>query len=92
MSVHDAELDDIYVDGAGKLWRVVAICHEPTVTVEEVEGNLPTRSEYGGAAQAMIGMMPPSWPSIIKSRMSGGTSGFMWDGFKRIWRKPENVA
>jgi hypothetical protein len=41
MSVHDAELGDIYVDDDGKLWRVIAICGEPTVHVQEVETVTP---------------------------------------------------
>lgn len=67
MSVHDAELGDIYVDGAGKLWRVIAICGEPTVRVQEVESLAP-----GNALT-----------------MNGGISGYMWHGFRRIYR-PRN--
>lgn len=67
MSVHDAKLDDLYVDDAGKLWRVVALCGEPTVHVQEVET-----------------MMPDS-----PVRRSGGVSGLMWRGFKRIHRPDE---
>lgn len=37
MSVHDADLGDIYADENGKLWRVIAICGEPTVHMQEVE-------------------------------------------------------
>jgi len=64
MSVHDAELGDVYVDDAGKLWRVVGICGEPTVIAQEVETLTPE--------------------SPVKK--SGGVSGFMWNGFKRIHR------
>jgi hypothetical protein len=39
--MRDAELDDVYVDGAGKLWRVVGICGEPTVIAQEVESTTP---------------------------------------------------
>lgn len=64
MSVHDAEPGDVYVDAAGKLWRVVSICGEPTVTVQEVETLTPTN----------------------EVRKSGGVSGYMWHGFRRIHR------
>jgi hypothetical protein len=37
MSVHDAELGDVYVDDQGKLWRVFMKCGEPTVHVQEIE-------------------------------------------------------
>lgn len=64
MSVHDAQPGDVYVDDAGKLWRVVGVCGEPTVIVEEVETKAPGDG----------------------TRRSGGVSGFMWHGFKRIHR------
>lgn len=64
MSVHDAEPNDLYVDAEGKLWRVVGVCGEPTVIVQEVESN-----STGGPL-----------------KRSGGVSGLMWHGFKRIHR------
>jgi hypothetical protein len=64
MSVHDAELGDLYVDGTGKLWRVIALCGEPAVHFQEVE------------------MQTPDSPV----RRSGGVSGLMWNGYKRIHR------
>lgn len=67
MSVHDAVPGDIYVDRTGKLWRCVTVCHEPTVTMEEVEGRVEG--------------------PIIRGRQSGGVSGLMWNGWKRIFRK-----
>lgn len=85
MSVHDAELSDIYVDAQGKLWRCVMICHEPTVTFEAVEGYTqpPPGMNQAAAAQAMyIASAPP----IIKARQGGGVSGVMWNGWKRIFR------
>lgn len=66
MSVHDAQPGDVYVDEAGKLWRVIAICGEPTVNVQEVETTTPENPV----------------------RRSGGVSGLMWSGFKRIHRPP----
>lgn len=62
MSVHDADLDDLYVNEAGHAYRVVATCDEPTVHMESLEG---------------------------KTRIAGGVSGYMWHGFKRVWRKPK---
>lgn len=35
--VRDAEPGDIYIDATGKLWRVVGVCHEPTVIMKEIE-------------------------------------------------------
>lgn len=67
MTVHDASPQDIYIDAAGKLWRVVSICHEPTVTVEEIEKTTDN-------------------PYANRVRKSGGVSGLMWDGFKRIYK------
>lgn len=64
MSVHDAKPGDLYADDSGKLWRVVGICGEPTVIVQEVETSYPESPV----------------------RKSGGVSGFMWHGFKRILR------
>jgi hypothetical protein len=41
MSVHDAELHDVYADESGKLWRIVGICGEPTVMAQEIESLSP---------------------------------------------------
>ncbi len=72
MTVHDAEPGDVYVDEAGKLWRCVSICREPTVTMDEVEVGDNNLAVNGVPARA---------------RSSGGVSGLMWNGWKRIWRK-----
>jgi len=66
MSVHDAEPNDVYADADGKLWRVVGVCGEPTVIVQEIETQTPDSPV----------------------RRSGGVSGLMWQGFKRIHRPP----
>jgi len=91
MSVHDAEPGDIYADGQGKLWRVVGICREPTVTVEEVEPSGHSSDQPSilglGAAQAMVGGITSPKGSFIRQRKGGGISGLMWDGFQRIWRE-----
>ena len=64
MSVHDAEPNDVYADAEGKLWRVMGICGEPTVIVQEIESSTPE----------------------TPVRKSGGVSGLMWHGFKRVFR------
>lgn len=64
MSVHDAEPMDVYADATGKLWRVVGVCGEPTVIVQEIESSTPE----------------------TPVRQSGGVSGCMWQGFKRVFR------
>ena len=70
MSVHDAEPDDIYVDAAGKLWRVIGVCGEPTVIMREIED---------------VSRDDGTVPNPAR-RISGGVSGLMWQGFKRILR------
>jgi len=62
MSVHSAKLNDLYADEGGKLWRVVGLCGEPTVTVQEIESETP----------------------LTPVRQSGGVSGAMWLGFKKL--------
>lgn len=85
-TVHDATLDDIYVDRMGTLWRCVMTCHEPTVTFEAVEGYVPTTGGgFQGAAQGMPYV--PSTPQIVKPQQRGAVTGAMFDGWKRIWRK-----
>lgn len=56
MSVHDAEIGDVYADEHGKLWRVVALFREPTVRVQEIEkiGDYPVPvSKFGGVSGYM---------------------------------------
>jgi len=65
MSVYDAVPGDLYADAQGKLWRVISVCPEPTVTVEEVE---------------------PQEGATEKRRRDGGVSGYMWNGYQRIFR------
>lgn len=64
MSVNDAQPQDVYADASGKLWRVVSICGEPTVCVQEIETTTPDSPV----------------------RKTGGVSGYMWQGFKRVFR------
>lgn len=67
MSVHEAQPMDVYVDAQGKLWRVVGIFGEPSVTVQEVETETPDSP----------------------LRRTGGVSGCMWQGFKRVVRQAD---
>jgi hypothetical protein len=92
MSVQDAESGDIYADEGGKLWRIIGVCHEPTVIAEEVEGTLrdPNAPRPPHAAAA-VGMgwtqaITQQRATIEKLRKTGGTGGLMWSGWKRIWR------
>lgn len=90
MSVHDAQPNDIYVDNTGKLWRCVGVCHEPTVIFEEVEGRTAAPPDLTMQAQGQLlaqQYRAPEAPPIIKDRKSGGVGGFMWNGWKRIFRK-----
>lgn len=93
MTVQDAQPMDIYVDKQGKLWRCIGVCSEPTVMFEEVEGHTqaPSNNALLGGAQGVC--FTPQAPAIFKDRQSGGVSGLMWDGWKRIFRnepKPTN--
>ncbi|HDA7126290.1 TPA: hypothetical protein O5T86_001294 [Staphylococcus aureus] len=65
--VHEAKPMDVYVDGQGKLWRVIGIFGEPVVIVEEIESQTPSDP----------------------LRMTGGVSGGMWHGFKRVVRRED---
>jgi hypothetical protein len=68
MSVHEAEPGDVYVDGQGELWKIVGICREPTVIADR----LTTAFEREGGA------------GIGQQRQSGGVSGLMWNGFRKL--------
>lgn len=72
MSVHDAKPGDVYADRYNKLWRVKYTCPEPTVSMEEIE---PSRG--GGLISSVMGHQPPE-------TKTGGVSGLMWEGFRRI--------
>lgn len=87
--MHDAELSDIYVDAEGKLWRCIATCSEPTVSFEAVDGYVqqPAININAAAGQASggLGYIQPQ-VNIIKIKKTGGVSGAMWNGWKRIFR------
>lgn len=93
-TIQDALPGDIYTDATGKLWRIVSVCHEPTVDAEEVEGTLvdPNCPQMGvhymgaqGALQA-INNLGSQRARIQKARAKGATGAGMWDSWKRIWR------
>lgn len=98
MSVHDAQPGDIYTDEQGKLWRIIGVCHQPTVTAEEVEGTLhdPNAPRFDGAqaigVAAIQGLIGQHRAEIRKARQSGGTDGLMWNGWKRIWHREVETA
>lgn len=55
MSVRDAEPGDVYVDARGKLWRVVGVCHEPSVTVQEIEFTpMQSARQQGGGVSGLM--------------------------------------
>lgn len=95
MSVHGAEPGDIYADANGKLWRILFVVHEPTVTAEEIEGTLfdpnattpPTAAQ--GLGQSIYQGLPPQRARIEKRKQIGAVGGLMWNGWKRIWRKDD---
>jgi len=85
MSVHDADVGDIYVDANGKLWRVTGLYREPTVEVTAVE-------PHGAIGIHKDGEIyhegdPPNGVQFLRERQFGGVSGIMWEGFKRVWRR-----
>lgn len=88
--MRDAEPMDVYADATGKLWRVVSVCHEPTVVVEEVEpsGHTsdPMEINYVSAQSAVQAMSLPRKGEFIRTRRSGACGARIWDGFRRIWR------
>lgn len=72
--VHKAKPNDVFVDVDGKLWRVISICGEPTVSMREIECTEQIRAGK------------TFYPPVEKR---GGISGQMWEGFKRIYEQPE---
>lgn len=90
MSVHDARPGDIYVDEHGKLWRVVSYLDQPSVCIEAVEphaavGTMEPGKLYGQGDSA-------ERVEFIRERKSGGVGGYMWHGFKRIFRPETDSA
>ena len=62
--IRDAKPHDVYADAKGNLWRVIGVCGEPTVILQEIEPDA----------------------DIEPIQLSGGISGQMWQGFRRILR------
>ncbi len=92
--ISDAQEGDIYTDDVNKLWRVTVVVHEPTVTVEEVEGTLhdPNRPQHfqvpGGGIGLFQGNLPQGLAEIRKAQRSKPTGDPLWRGWTRIWRRP----
>jgi hypothetical protein len=78
MSVHDAKLNDLYVDGDGKLWRVIGICGEPTVIAQEVESLAPESpvTKRGGVS----GFMWSGWKRVHRPEPKPDRSAYRLDG------------
>jgi hypothetical protein len=89
----DAKVGDIYVDDNGVLWRVVGVVAEPSVTLAAVE----PRGVIAGGALGGIGQQGLVQPQglaaaslLPRENKSAGVSAVMWQGFTRIWRRPEH--
>jgi hypothetical protein len=86
--MNDTNVGDLFMDKQGKLWRAVAYCPEPTLTVEELEPDpQPNPALIQQAFQQM--QQPATLPLPPRKKMTGGVSGLMWQGFKRIYSKEE---
>lgn len=68
MSVHTAKPGDIYLDKDGKPWTVTSRCDEPMVT----------------AVRLYIQEEVHPHQAEVNSRQSGGVSGAMWTGWKKL--------
>ena len=97
MSVNDAATGDIYVDAQGKLWRIISVCHEPTIVAEEVEGTLEDPNHcaapYAAAPAANLVWNGGHLSARIRKTLrSGGVSAVIWHGWNRIWRPQSTSA
>jgi hypothetical protein len=57
MSVHDARPGDVYVDSNGKLWRVVWVCDQPTLSMKAIEPESCASVSERKAEGAITGLM-----------------------------------
>ena len=62
--MHNAELQDLFLDENDKLWRVVMTCTHPTVTVEEVEPREGRHRERKGGS--VYGQMWFGFRKLVK--------------------------
>lgn len=75
MSVHTAELGDVYRDKDGRLWIVRSYCEQPTVTMERLfpagEDPLCAKGEYvkGGGVSGLM------WQGFVKLTPAKPTTG-----------------
>jgi hypothetical protein len=89
--IQDAETGDIYVDGDGKLWRILSVVHEPTIEAEEVEGTLYDPNAPIVQGSSMGASAVNSYQSIVhrasiqKAKRKAPTCADVWSGFVRIW-------
>lgn len=70
------QVGDIYQRKGGKLYRLISICENPSMTLEEVEGTQP--SHFQGLNQ----------PLTVKERVSGVIGSSIFNDFVRL--VPEN--
>ena len=92
--IASAKIGDLYMDTNNQLWRVTNVVYEPTVTVEQVEGTLydPNRPQiFPPIIQGAIGLhgqLGTFAAEIRKMSRSHFIGDQVWNGWKRIWRKP----
>ncbi len=75
--IHKAKPGDLFMDKYNKLWRVISVCAEPSICMEEVE---PDPQSRGPGVMPSMGLF-----GNYRTRKDGGISGLMWEGFKRIF-------
>lgn len=93
MSISESNLGDLYMDENGKLWRVIGLLSEPSITMEKVEPEAQPNPAYGnpggqGGMGGTIGTYQPQpfLPLPYRQKKGGGVYGAMWNGFKRIYK------
>lgn len=86
MSVSESNPGDLYMDENGKLWRVIGVLREPSITMEEVEPEPQPNPAYQMGGQTGTYQPQPTLPLPYRNKKEGGVSGYMWNGFKRIYK------
>lgn len=87
-----AKEHDIFVDGQGKLYRVIAVERVPVITLEEVEGHLYDPNAPLNIIPACIQTAFPTMsvcrqaPEIRKAQVKREITDEFWTAWKRIWR------
>lgn len=91
--IADAQPGDIYIDTAGKLWRITEVIREPTIEAEEVEGSLddPNAPHSPLTNQGLQGAPNLAYASrparIVKRKQRAFLNAGNWNGWRRIWRR-----